>query len=99
MGAASATKGDFEIRKLRFKAILNVDFIFKVDWDKEIDEELEKQKKKKKSGVTTNSLGSLPSSVGAITKSNPVTIKNTLPAPISKPRVSNLDEIWDHNSI
>lgn len=50
----------------------------KVNWDKEIDEELERQKRKKKS----------VSSLGLASTSTPVPVKTPLPAPLPKPKAN-----------
>lgn len=60
----------------------------KVDWDREIDEELEKQKRKKK-GLSLST--TLPSSTPVESK-KPLSIKSTpIPAPLRKPTVSCCD--------
>lgn len=57
----------------------------KVDWNKEIDEEIERQKRKKKSASGTTSLN-LSSPAGDKKTS---TIKTPLPAPLPKPKNSS----------
>lgn len=65
----------------------------KVDWAKEIDEELERQKRKKKAAQACTSMGlSVMSAVGAggdkksITSSTSVSKSTPLPAPLPKPK-------------
>lgn len=53
----------------------------KVDWEKEINEELERQKRKKKS----TSLGII--SPATTEKKSTVTVKTPIPAPLPKPKV------------
>lgn len=63
----------------------------KVDWNREIDEELEKQKKKKKSGGGIGLVGSLNSSLDKkpLTSSTTSNVKSSpLPAPLPKPKSS-----------
>ena len=61
-----------------------------MDWDKEIDEELEKQKRKKKSlaaaGGGSVILGSTLSSP-SVEKKGPVSKPTPIPAPLPKPKV------------
>lgn len=65
-------------------------FLPQVDWEKEIDEELEKQKRKKKSltagGGGSAILGAIssPNSVEKVSTSKPTPI----PAPLPKPKVN-----------
>jgi stromal membrane-associated protein len=54
--------------------------IISVDWDKEIEEELENQKRKKKS---TSSTSSLPEPTAKTT--TPITTNNIIPSPLPKP--------------
>lgn len=64
--------------------------VFKVDWDREIDEEIEKQKKKKKStSSSTSSLGLSNTISSAEKKSISSTLKTPLPAPLPKPKSSS----------
>lgn len=73
--------------------------INQVDWEKEIDEELEKQKRKKKSlaaaGGGSAILGSTLSSPSVDKKTPAAVSKPTpIPAPLPKPKVSDMQ--YDH---
>lgn len=60
----------------------------KVDWNKEIDEELEKQKKKKKSTGGIGLVGSLNSSLDKKISATSNAKSSPLPAPLPKPKSS-----------
>lgn len=65
-----------------------------MDWEKEIDEELEKQKRKKKSlaaaGGGSAILGSSLASP-SVEKKTPVSKPTPIPAPLPKPKVNTLN--------
>ncbi|XP_070491584.1 stromal membrane-associated protein 1-like [Chironomus tepperi] len=79
-GLENFIRAKYEQKKYIAREWIPPPFPPKVDWDKEIEEELENQKRKKKS---TSSTSSLPEPTAKIT--TPSITNNIIPAPLPKP--------------
>lgn len=79
-GLESFIRAKYEQKKYIAREWIPPPFPPKVDWDKEIEEELENQKRKKKS---TSSTSSLPEPTAKTT--TPIATNNVIPAPLPKP--------------